>query len=110
MLREIDRRVMYITKRLEVVTVVDYAPQQDGYVYFGAFVKIENDSGENLSFQIVGPDEIYGHNDRVSIDSPMASALIKKQIGDEAVVKTPKGPVSWYVTDITYDPLGFVKF
>ncbi|WP_185235962.1 transcription elongation factor GreB [Teredinibacter franksiae] len=101
-LREIDRRVRFLRKRLKDLTIVDYSPQQSGKVFFGAWVNVENDEGEKLSFRIVGPDEIYGRNDYISIDSPMARALLKKAVDDEAVVKTPTGLVNWYVLSIQY--------
>ena len=101
-LREIDRRVRFLRKRLKDLTIVDYSPQQNGKVFFGAWVNVENDEGEKLTFRIVGPDEIYGRNDYISIDSPMARALLKKAVDDEAVVKTPTGLVNWYVLSIQY--------
>jgi transcription elongation factor GreB len=101
-LREIDRRVRYLTKTLEDIRIVDYHPQQDGKIFFGAWVALENDEGENLKFRIVGPEEIYGRNDYTSIDSPMARACLKKSVDDEVVVKTPKGVVIWYVSAINY--------
>ncbi|WP_101759927.1 transcription elongation factor GreB [Oceanicoccus sp. KOV_DT_Chl] len=101
-LREIDRRVRYLRKRIEDAQIVDYSPQQDGKVFFGAWVEIENDAGESLRFRIVGVDEIYERKDYISIDSPMARALVKKSVDDEAVVPTPSGDVSWYVTNISY--------
>ena len=102
-MREIDRRVRYLRKRLEDVKVVDYAPEQEGRVFFGAWVEIENDEGEGKKFRIVGYDEIYGRNDYISIDSPMARALLKKQEGDEVVVQTPTGEATWYVERIVYE-------
>ncbi|WPP02276.1 transcription elongation factor GreB [Pseudomonas sp. HR96] len=102
LLREIDRRIRYLRKRLEDVKIVDYAPEQEGRVFFGAWVEIENDEGELKKFRIVGYDEIYGRNDYISIDSPMARALLKKQEGDEFVVQTPGGDALWYVTRIFY--------
>ena len=93
----------YLTKRLEDIKIVDYSPQQEGKVFFGAWVEIENDQGEVLSFRIVGPDEIYGRKDYTSIDSPMARALLKKQVDDEAVVKTPNGEKIWYINKIIYN-------
>lgn len=101
-LREIDRRVRYLRKRLEQVQVVDYSPQQDGKIFFGAFVEIENDDGETKAFRIVGPDEIYGRNDYISIDSPMARALLKKEVDDEVEVNTPAGKKEWFVNSIRY--------
>ncbi|MFD2177114.1 transcription elongation factor GreB [Veronia pacifica] len=102
LLREIDRRVRYLRKRLEILRVIDYHPQQDGKVFFGAWVEVENEQGETKSFRIVGPDEIYGEKQYISIDSPMARALIKKEVDEEAVVQTPEGPKTWYVNAIRY--------
>ncbi|ARC91020.1 transcription elongation factor GreB [Vibrio coralliilyticus] len=102
-LREIDRRVRYLRKRLEQVKVVDYAPQQEGKVFFGAWVEVENEAGEVKKFRIVGPDEIYGGaKDYISIDSPMARALLKKEVDDEFSVKTPEGEKEWFVNSICY--------
>ncbi len=101
-LREIDRRVRYLRKRLEVLKIVDYNPQQSGKVYFGAWVEIENEEGKTLRFRIVGPDEIYGRKDYSSIDSPMARALLGKQVDDEALVQTPEGQKTWYINSIKY--------
>ncbi|BAX54498.1 Transcription elongation factor GreB [Photobacterium damselae subsp. piscicida] len=101
-LREIDRRVRYLRKRLEIMQVVDYSPQQDGKVFFGAWVEIENEEGETLTLRIVGPDEIYGRKDYISIDSPMARALLKKEVDDEAIVQTPLGQKLWFINAIRY--------
>lgn len=102
-LREIDRRVRYLRKCLEYLKVVDYSPQQEGRVFFGAWVTVENDEGDTKRFRIVGYDEIFGRTDYISIDSPMARALLKKAVDDEAVVKTPKGDAVWYVVEINYE-------
>ena len=102
LLRETDRRIRFLRKRLEVLKIVDYSPQQEGKVFFGAWVEIENDQEETLQFRIVGPDEIYGRKDYISIDSPMARALLKKGLDDEAEVSTPTGKKRWYITAIHY--------
>lgn len=101
-LREIDRRVRFLRKRIEHVRIVDYSPQQEGKVYFGAWVGIENDSGEQKRFRIVGVDEIYHSKDYISIESPMARALLKKRVDDDFVVETPAGQMEWFVTHIEY--------
>ncbi|MED5526064.1 MAG: transcription elongation factor GreB [Pseudomonadota bacterium] len=101
-LREIDRRVRFLRKRLEVLRVVDYSPQQDGKVFFGAWVEVENEAGDLLRFRIVGPDEIYGRKDYISIDAPMARALLKKEVDDEVMVSTPHGPKPFVVVSIHY--------
>ena len=102
LLREIDRRLRYLRKRLEDLQVVDYSPQQEGKVFFGASVEIENEAGEILTFKIVGPDEIYNTKEFISIDSPMARAMIKKQVDDEFFVETPSGNKAWLINKIEY--------
>jgi transcription elongation factor GreB len=101
-LREIDRRVRYLRKSLEELQVVPYSPQQEGKVFFGAWVDIVNDDGETLSFRIVGYDEIFDRKDYISIDSPMARALLRKEEGDEAEVVTPAGTAYWEIASIRY--------
>lgn len=103
-LREIDRRVRYLRKSLENLTVVEYRPEQEAKVFFGAWVEVENDDGKLLNFRVVGYDEIFDRNDYISVDSPMARALLKKEVGDEAVVTTEAGSVVWYINSIKYEP------
>ncbi|KWS99501.1 transcription elongation factor GreB [Pseudomonas savastanoi] len=103
LLREIDRRVRYLRKRLEDMRVLQYSPEQEGRVFFGAWVEIENEAGDLKKFRIVGYDEIYGRNDYISIDSPMARALLKKEEGDEVLVNTPEGEKLWFVNSIDYE-------
>lgn len=102
-LREIDRRVRYLRKSLDNLQVVDYSPEQEGKVFFGAWVEIENDEAESKRFRIVGYDEIFDRKDYISIDSPMARALLKKQVDDEVVVNTPAGEAMWYICAIEYE-------
>lgn len=101
-LREIDRRVRYLSKCLENYKVVEYSPQQEGAVFFGAWVTVENIDGEEKRFRIVGYDEIFDRKDYISIDAPMARALLKKRVDDEVVVRTQAGEFTWYITDISY--------
>jgi transcription elongation factor GreB len=102
-LREIDRRVRYLRKRFDELRVVDHSPEQDGKVFFGAWIEIEDLNGEIKNLRIVGVDEIY-HNSKpyISIDSPMARAMLKKEVGDEFTVKTPEGDHEWSVLQICY--------
>ena len=102
-LREIDRRVRYLRKCLENLKVVDYDPQQEGKVFFGAWVEIENEAGKVMELRLVGDDEIFGRRDYISIDSPMARALIGKEEDDEFVVKTETGTKEWWINRIWYD-------
>ena len=101
-LREIDRRIRYLQKRLDDLRVIDYSPEQEGRAFFGAWVEIENDDGETKRFRIVGVDEIYGRQDYISIDSPMARALLKKEVDDEVVVETPAAKAYWFIVSISY--------
>ncbi len=104
LLRKIDRRVRYLGKRLEELKIVDYVPEQEGKVYFGAWVEIENDAGEQKTLRIVGVDEIYDHHPQhISIESPMACALLSKQVDDEVEVITPLGKKLWYINSIRYE-------
>jgi transcription elongation factor GreB len=102
LLRQIDSRVRFLRKRLEVLKVIEYSPVQDGKVFFGAWVEVESEQGDVRIFRIVGPDEIYGRNDYISIDSPMARALIKQQVDSEVTVTTPTGQMLWCVNRISY--------
>ncbi|NUF38715.1 transcription elongation factor GreB [Acinetobacter lactucae] len=104
LLRKIDRRVRYLGKRLEELKIVDYSPEQDGKVYFGAWVEIENEEGEQKTLRIVGIDEIYDHHPQhISIESPMARALLGKEVEDEIEVHTPSGKKLWYINTIRYE-------
>ncbi|WMN58755.1 transcription elongation factor GreB [Pseudoalteromonas xiamenensis] len=102
LLRQIDRRVRYLRKRLPELKIVYPHPDQEGKVFFGALVEIENDDGDTLTFQIVGPDEIYDQKEVVSIDAPMARALLGKAVDDDVVVRTPEGKKTWYINSISY--------
>lgn len=104
LLREIDRRVRYLRKRLEDLRPVEYFPEQEGKVFFGAWIDIENDNGEEKRYRIVGVDEIYGENkEYISVKSPMAQALLGKEVDDEVIVETPSGKMTWYILDIFYN-------
>ena len=103
-LRKIDRRVRYLGKRLEELTIIDFSPEQTGKVYFGAWVEIENEQGELKTLRVVGVDEIYDHHPQhISIDSPMARALLGKQVNEEIEVVTPLGKKIWYINSIRYE-------
>lgn len=102
-LREIDRRVRFLAKRLDDMTVVDRLPPDTSRVFFGAWVELENDKGETVHYRIVGPDEIDQAPGYISIDAPLARALLKKQAGDEVVVQAPSGEQVYCVTSIRYE-------
>ena len=102
-LREIDRRVRFLTKRLEVLQIVDYNPKQEGKVFFGAWVELEKEEGEIKQYRIVGCDEFAPAKNWISIDSPVARALIGKTLDDEVRVETPSGFITLYVNKIWYE-------
>lgn len=102
-LGEIDRRVRYLSKRLEVLRVVDTAPADPQAVYFGAIVELENlASGETTRYRIVGPDETDAPLGWISIDSPLARALLKKRVDDEFEVMLPSGMTGFAILDVQY--------
>lgn len=102
MLRQIDSRVRFLTKRLEALKVVDQAPTDQTKVYFAAWVSLEDEQGNEMRCRIVGPDELDLKNNHISIDSPLARALLGKTLDAEVTVQTPNGSKRWYITDINY--------
>ena len=103
-LREIDKRLHYLQKRLQSVEVVDPKDVAGPTVRFGATVRFEEDeSGDEKQVQIVGTDEIDTVNGRVSFNSPIARALIGKSVDDAATIQTPQGPRTVVITEITWE-------
>jgi len=103
-LREIDRRVRYLQKRIPDLKVVDRPPDEPTRIFFGAWVKLEDENGKEVSYRIVGPDEFDPAKGWISIDSPLARALLKKTEGDEVRVILPKGEMEYYVVAVQYTP------
>ena len=101
-LREIDRRVRFLTKRLEILTIVDPDPRQEGKVFFGAWVKLEDESGNTQIYRIVGADEFDPKKNWISINSPVARALIGHKVDDEISVMTPNGKAYFCILKISY--------
>ena len=100
----IDRRVRYLSKRLESLRVVDAAPADRGAVFFGATVELEDqDSGEVVRFRIVGPDETDASGGWISIDSPLARAMLKKRVDEEFSAELPRGAATFVVLSVEYD-------
>ncbi|MGY4493388.1 transcription elongation factor GreB [Pseudomonas sp. TE3610] len=102
MLREIDSRVRFLTKRLENLKVVSEHPSDPNKVYFGAWVTIEDEDGNTSRYRIVGPDELDLKLNLISIDSPLARALLGKALDAEVPVHTPTGEQRVYVVEIEY--------
>lgn len=103
-LREIDRRVRFLSKRLDELTVVDRLPEDTSRVFFGAWVSIENEAGASHRYRLVGPDEFDLSRGLLSVDSPMARALLGKRLDDEVTIRTPEGVSEVVITDIHYEP------
>lgn len=102
-LGEIDRRVRYLSKRLETLRVVDGAPADPEAVFFGAVVELENIANGTLSrYRIVGPDETDASRGDISIDSPLARAMLKKRIDDEFEATLPTGIASFAIIGVSY--------
>jgi len=101
-LGEIDRNIRYITKRLEVMKVVDQAPSNRNKIYFGARIELLNEQGTQHSYRIVGPDETDAAKGYISMDSPMAKALLGRQPGDVVRVQLPQGRVELEVMGVSY--------
>ncbi len=101
-LREIDRRIRYLQKRLPELKVVAEKPSDTGKVFFGASVTLEDMAGKRVRYRIVGADEFDPARGWISVDSPMAAALMKKSLDDEIRVTTPGGEASYIIVDISY--------
>ncbi len=106
-LREIDRRIRFLMKRLDELTVVvpGDGRRDAGRVYFGAWVRVEDEEGTSSVYRIVGPDEVDPAKPYVSMDSPMGKALLGKSEGDEVVVRRPKGIATFEIVEVSYEPL-----
>jgi len=102
-LREIDFRIRFLRKRLSELIVVDRMPKDTSRVFFGAWVEVEDTDGNVNRYRIVGPDEFDPDKGFISIDSPMARALLNKAEGDEVVVRRPNGKAVFVVISICYD-------
>jgi transcription elongation factor GreB len=102
-LREIDRRIRYLEKRLPSVQVVKKTPEQSDQIFFAAWVSLVTTSGVACEYRIVGPDETDHHPNYISLDSPLAQALLKKKLEDQVDVVTPSGKDCYWVTKIWYE-------
>jgi transcription elongation factor GreB len=101
-LGEIDSRIRFLRKRLDGITVVNSIPDEQDKVYFGAFVTIEDEEGEEVEYRIVGPDEFNVDEGKLSMDSPLGKAMLGKKVDDEIRISTPEGVKVYYVSKIRY--------
>ena len=103
-LRSIDRRIRFLTRRIDNLEVVDRKPADQSRIYFGAWVKIEEENGESNVLRIVGEDELDLRKGWISLESPMAKGLIGKQKGDYSLVQRPDESVEIHILDVSYEP------
>lgn len=103
-LREMDRRIRYLQTRLPRLKVVDLVPDKDHQVFFGAWVTLADHSGHEQRYRIVGADEFDPKKNWISVDSPMARALLKRTLDDRVSVELPDGRVAFDIVEITYLP------
>ena len=104
-LREIDRRVRFLRQRLEGMVVVDSPPAERSRVFFGAWVTLEDEAGEEVEYRIVGPDEFDAATGYISMDSPLGRALMRKGLDDEVKVVLPGGVKTYVVVGVRYEEL-----
>lgn len=104
-LREIDRRIKYLSERLDAVTVVEIDPNKTpDRVVFGAYVDVVDEGDREKTLRIVGPDEFDGEKNYISMDSPIGRALLGKRVGDVIHVERPIGDVELEIVDIRFTP------
>jgi transcription elongation factor GreB len=103
-LAEIDRRLRFLGNRLEALKVVSEKPKDDGRVYFGSRITLENENGDHVCYRIVGPDEWDSKRGEISSESPLAKALLGKQAGDDVEVHLPGGRACFLIITIAVDP------
>jgi transcription elongation factor GreB len=104
-LREIDRRIRFLSKRLDSAMVIDNAGRKDQHVHFGATVTIENQNGDEREVTIVGVDELDSGAARISWRSPLARALLTAAVGDTVSVHAPRGVERVQIVAVRYDDL-----
>jgi transcription elongation factor GreB len=103
-LREIDRRLEFLAKRIESLTVFQPPARPPERVTFGCWVCLEDEDGNTVRYQLVGPDEFDVDAGKISVASPVARALLGKEVDDEVTVQRPRGSVTFTITAISYQP------
>lgn len=102
-LREIDRRMRWLGKRLDAAVVVDPKEKRGDKIFFGATVVLEDDDGQTVEYQLVGEDETDAKRGKISWRSPLGQALLGRSLDDEVRVRTPAGMRVFTVTDVRYE-------
>jgi transcription elongation factor GreB len=105
-LRELDRRLRFLSERMDELTVVDPRPNPAGRAFFGAWVVVESEGGEERTYRLVGPDEADAAAGRISVDAPLGRALLGKAEGDVATVDRPAGRTRLTVLEVAWSDPG----
>ena len=108
-LREIDRRIRYLQKRLPDLKIVPAQQQDNKQIFFGAWVTVETHKGDEATYRIVGPDEFDPEKSYISLDSPLAKALLKKTIDDKVIIYADKTKLAYVVIDVNYTRPSIIK-
>ncbi len=103
-LREIDKRIRYLTRQLDNLEIVDRKPDNLDKIYFGAWIKLEDENGDLSEIRIVGADEFDMKKGWISLESPMAKSLLGKHKGDDVLIRRPIGDSEMYIVDVQYEP------
>ncbi len=101
-LREIDRRIRYLQKRMPDLKIVDTVPPNPEQIFFGAWVTMEDDAGVEMVYRIVGPDELDADRGWISMDAPLAKVLLKRFVDDEVRVRSPGGERTYIIIAVSY--------
>ncbi|MEN8176303.1 MAG: transcription elongation factor GreB [Pseudomonadota bacterium] len=101
-LREIDRRIRYLQRRLPTLKVVERPPDDRHRIFFGAWVELEDSRGKRIQYRIVGSDEFDTRAEYISMDSPLARALLRRGLDEEVSLETPGGTANYWVVTIEY--------
>ena len=102
-LREMDRRVRYLARRLDGITVADRLPEERDKVFFGAWVTVADEAGSEVEYRIVGPDEFDADQRWISMDAPMGQALLGRRLDDAVTVRLPEGTRELDIVAIRYE-------
>jgi transcription elongation factor GreB len=102
-LRELDRRLRFLSERLDELTVLEPKPHPSGRAYFGAWVRIEDEGGAERAYRLVGPDEADAPQGHISVEAPLGRALLGKAPGDVVRVERPAGDIELTVVDVRWD-------
>lgn len=101
-LREMDRRLGYLSRRVDAVSVVDRIPDDIDKVFFGAWVTVADEDDNKTEYRVVGADEFNADQNWISMDAPLGKALLGKSLDDELQIKLPDGPVTLWIESIRY--------